>query len=178
MDRSGPATATDTLTHEALVGAVIRRLLPQHVDDLVAWRYPPPFELYNAVDDETERLEMADPIFPYYGLVGPGGLLGFYCFGPPTQVGAPPPPEVYTPGPLDIGLGLRPSLTGRGLGLPFLRAGLAFARERFAPPGFRLTVAAFNHRAITVYERAGFRAVSTIEAPTRLGALPFVVMTT
>ena len=57
---------------------------------------------------------------------------------------------------LEIGLGLRPDLTGRGLGAAFLAAGLDFARERFAPDRFTLAVATFNERAITVYKRAGF----------------------
>jgi [ribosomal protein S18]-alanine N-acetyltransferase len=59
-------------------------------------------------------------------------------------------------GTLEIGLGLRPDLTGRGLGASFLAAGLEFARARFAPKRFTLAVATFNERAIRVYERAGF----------------------
>lgn len=57
---------------------------------------------------------------------------------------------------IDIGLGLRPDLTGKGLGLAFVEAGLAFARKRFAP---RLFVLSFNKRAIRIYERAGFTRV-------------------
>jgi len=57
---------------------------------------------------------------------------------------------------VEIGVGLRPDLTGRGLGLPFVRAGLELARRRCHPQTFSLYVATFNRRAITVYERAGF----------------------
>ena len=64
---------------------------------------------------------------------------------------------------------MRPDLTGRGLGEEFVHAGLRFAREVYSPPAFRLTVAAFNRRAIRVYERAGFETVETFGAPT-LGA--------
>jgi ribosomal-protein-alanine N-acetyltransferase len=61
-------------------------------------------------------------------------------------------------GVLEVGLAMRPDLTGqgRGIGLAFVLAGLDFARQRFRPQRFYLTVAAFNARARTVYERAGF----------------------
>ena len=59
---------------------------------------------------------------------------------------------------------MRPDLTERGLGAEFLRAGLRFAREVYSPPAFRLTVAAFNRRAIRAYERAGFETVETFGA--------------
>ena len=62
---------------------------------------------------------------------------------------------------VEIGLALRPDLTGKGAGEAFVNAGLDFARHRFQPSVFRLIVATFNHRAIRVYERAGFTAVRT-----------------
>lgn len=59
---------------------------------------------------------------------------------------------------VEIGLGLRPDLTGRGLGPSFVRAITDLGRELYHPRTFSLTVATFNHRAITTYERAGFIA--------------------
>jgi hypothetical protein len=67
-------------------------------------------------------------------------------------------------------LGMRPDLTGRGLGEEFVHAGLRFARETYSPPAFRLTVATFNQRAIRVYERAGFEIVERFGPQTPAGA--------
>lgn len=75
------------------------------------------------------------------------------------------------------GLGLRPDLTGRGLGLDFVRQGLELARARFGSRRIVVDVAEFNERAARVYERAGFRVsgkhVRHIEGH---GDVPFVDM--
>lgn len=63
----------------------------------------------------------------------------------------------------EIGLGLRPDLTGCGLGESFLRACLHFASEVLGARSYTLAVAACNRRAITVYERAGFQEVDRFE---------------
>ncbi len=77
-----------------------------------------------------------------------GELVGFFAFLRDGDV-------------VELGLGVRPELTGQGLGQSFVFAGLDFARERFALAGFRLMVATFNQRAIRVYERAGFHQRET-----------------
>jgi ribosomal-protein-alanine N-acetyltransferase len=79
-------------------------------------------------------------------------------------------------GTLQIGLGLHPERTGQGLGGAFLEAGLDFARSRFQPAQFVLSVATFNRRAITVYERAGFTAVRVFMHSTNGGDWEFVEM--
>jgi ribosomal-protein-alanine N-acetyltransferase len=79
-------------------------------------------------------------------------------------------------GTVQIGLGLRPDRTGQGLGSAFLEAGLDYARDRFAPAQFVLSVATFNKRAITVYERAGFTAARVFMHSTNGGEWEFVEM--
>ena len=69
-------------------------------------------------------------------------------------------------GATEIGLGLRPDLTGRGLGQAFTGAVIDLARSHGAGR-ITLAVAAFNARAIRVYERCGF--VETGRHTRRLG---------
>lgn len=45
---------------------------------------------------------------------------------------------------------------GRGLGAAFVALCVQFGRERYGAARFRLSVAAFNERAIRTYKRAGF----------------------
>lgn len=75
-----------------------------------------------------------------------------------------------------IGLGLRPDHTGRGFGLAFVEAGLDHARSKFDPQELSLAVAAFNRRAITVYERAGFSEVTRYMHHTNSADWEFVEM--
>ena len=91
-------------------------------------------------------------------------LTGFFSFKPPE------------PRTIEVGLGLRPDLTGLGLGGAFLEAGLAFARHRFEPERFVLSVATFNQRAITVYKRVGFSATRVFIHSTNGGEWEFVEM--
>ena len=107
----------------------------------------------------------------------PGDLAGFFCFGTAAQVPGGRFCGVYDDvETLDVGLGLRPDLTGRGLGLSFVRAGLDSATERFGPAALRLTVAVFNRRAVTVYERAGFQPIRQFNSHTTQGVTDFLLM--
>jgi [ribosomal protein S18]-alanine N-acetyltransferase len=128
------------------------------------WRYAEPYSIYDGAPTSVETL--LQPRFSYHSVYDEhGDLVGYFCFGEDAQVAAGRRLGLYEIEPaLDVGLGMRPDLTGRGLGEEFLRAGLRFARETYAPPAFRLTVATFNRRAIRVYERAGFENVETFGA--------------
>lgn len=127
---------------------------------LRSWRYPEPYTSYNlAGADEKEDLRyFLDPHNQFYSVLDENGTLAGFCsFGEDAQV----PGGDYTVDALDIGLGLRPDLTGRGLGASFLDAILCFAQEHFGPSQFRATVASFNVRSRRLFERHGFRVTQT-----------------
>lgn len=117
---------------------------------LASWRYPGVYAFYD-LDRDPEDVELIfDPdrrAGRWFAVdeVHTGELVGFYELKPRLA-------EV------ELGLGLRPDLTGQGLGTAFVDAGIRLAREWH--PGMRimLLVAIFNDRARKVYERAGFHA--------------------
>jgi ribosomal-protein-alanine N-acetyltransferase len=125
------------------------------------WRYPEPYAIYNL---NTPDMLAALYCYPLWRLVGVahfcavcderGAVVGMFQFLRQGRT-------------VEVGLALRPDLTGQGLGLAFVRAGLAHGAGRFAPALFRLDVAAFNERARRVYVRAGFMVVRSL--PKRVG---------
>jgi ribosomal-protein-alanine N-acetyltransferase len=145
---------------------------------ILAWRDEGIYAFYNADprDLHDGLREMLDGSY-YVATDEQGALVGFFCFRAPAQVPGGHLYGLYADDALDVGLGLRPDLTGRGLGRDFLTVGLDFARAHFAPATFRLAVAAFNQRAIRLYEMVGFQSVATFVSPTRSGETTFLLMT-
>ncbi len=111
--------------------------------------------------DGGEPGYLTEPASRFFALVGADGLIGFRSFGADGQV----PGGRYDASALDTGGGLRPELTGKGLGREAIRTGLEFGRERFAPPAFRVTIATFNVRAQRVVASLGFRNIGSFVAP-------------
>ena len=127
--------------------------------EMASWRYESPYDFYDGDVDPVLNPERF-----YEALGEDGSLVGFYYFEEKGDA-------------LEIGLGLRPDLTGRGHGLEFFVEGLEFGRRRFRPSRLILNVAAFNERAIKVYERAGFRETGRHTRQfDRWGAVKFVEM--
>jgi [ribosomal protein S18]-alanine N-acetyltransferase len=76
----------------------------------------------------------------------------------------------------DIGLGMRPDLTGNSMGLDFLKAGMDFVKSRFKPEIITLSVAMFNQRAIKVYRKMGFKELDTFMQDTNGDTYEFIRM--
>jgi ribosomal-protein-alanine N-acetyltransferase len=145
-----------------------RPLTQAYAEAIARWHYPEPFSFYDWAEDPNDLAELLDPALrgdAYFAVEDPAGeLVGYFSFKRRDQRT------------LEIGLGLHPERTGRGLGGIFLQAGLDYARSRFEPGQFVLSVATFNRRAITVYERAGFTAVRVFMHSTNGGDWEFVEM--
>jgi ribosomal-protein-alanine N-acetyltransferase len=144
---------------------------------IIAWRYDGPYAVYTSTQDEQAVVaELLDPRSPHVAVRdAEGTLAGFFAFGTAAEVGGQRAPARFDEDRLlSVGLGLRPDLTGQRLGPSFVAAGLAFARERFAPASFRLFVLTFNARAIRVYERVGFVRTGIVRVPSPAGEREFL----
>jgi ribosomal-protein-alanine N-acetyltransferase len=144
------------------------------VNEILHWRYDPPYDIYNITGGNIEDLKEAllNPRFAYYQITNEEGELVAFCnFGLDARV----PGGDYSQHALDIGLGVRPDLTGRGMGQVFIRAVLHFAQQNFKEKVYRVTIAKFNLRAQRAWERAGFTSQDTF---TRENSdMQFVILT-
>jgi ribosomal-protein-alanine N-acetyltransferase len=129
-------------------GYQFKQMEDEEATHISRWHYEPPYNFYDATSDPDDLQELLDPRRrkdAYFSVFDDDEVLvGFFQFERAGKT-------------VDVGLGMRPDLTGKGLGVEYLLAGLEFARRRYSPERFTLSVATFNERAILVYERAGFR---------------------
>jgi [ribosomal protein S18]-alanine N-acetyltransferase len=135
--------------------------------EISRWHYEPPYDFYDATSDQGDLEELLDAerrqgVY-FSAFDEEGSLVGFFQFESKDET-------------VDVGLGLRPDFTGRGLGVEYVLAGLEFARERFSPERFTLSVTTFNERAIRVYERAGFVRGTVYTHHTNGADWPFLAM--
>lgn len=131
------------------------RMTAEEARVVLGWRWPDVAALYepdlSRMEEEVEWL--LTPEYHYHAVRDGGGeLIGFCCFGDDAQVVG----GDYALDALDVGLGLRPDLVGRGLAQEFLGEVMAFGVAQFAATSVRATVAADNQRSLRMFLRAGF----------------------
>jgi hypothetical protein len=86
--------------------------------ELATWRYETPYDFYNGGQEPVKNPERY-----FIARDDDRGLVGFYYFEPKDDA-------------LEYGLGLRPDLTGSGLGLEFFRRGSSLAASRTSRHAF------------------------------------------
>lgn len=151
------------------------RVLPmteEHAAEISTWQYDPPYNIYGWLPwDQMKALEIefGDPQLrsqQYVSIVSNQHeqlLVGFAQLFPIEGV-------------TRLGLGMRPSLCGKGYGLAFVSSIVNEARKRNPSHVIDLEVLTWNARAIRVYEKAGFVIDDTYERMTPEGTQLFHCM--
>lgn len=130
------------------------------------WTYEGDFAFYDMPNDPDDLAEFLKPdqrTEHYYAVMDETQLIGFFVFEPRQDS-------------LELALGMRPDLTGRGNGTAFLESGLDFAIKQYQPRHIELAVAAFNERAIRLYTKSGFEPIERFQQETNGGSYEFVKM--
>lgn len=162
MEERGVDVTISHLNMEKKVTLTFRKMDESSSRQIASWQYAPPYDLYNCNSENIEAgvQNFLKPEYHYYSVWNETGeLIGFRCFGEDAQVNG----GDYSGAALDMGGGLRPDLTGKGLGADFMNAAFEFACRKFAPQAFRVTVAAFNKRALRVCQKVGYQEIQTFQ---------------
>ncbi len=137
----------------------IRPITPVEVGAFVRWRYEPPYDLYNMLPDDGNDDQYEEIVSYFLGsaihccaILHEGELAGFCTFGEDARVDG----GDYSQPALDIGMGMKPVLTGQNYGGSFVTAVIHYAKKTFAPSPLRVTIHTANRRAQRVWQKVGF----------------------
>lgn len=134
---------------------IIRNGTTADFQQIVRWQYAPPYDAYVIPKrDWDETIAYFAALGQNFAVIADDDdtVIGFASFGEDGQV----PGGDYTQEALDIGMGMRPDLTGQGQGHAYLVAVLDYTQANFQPTYLRATIALFNQRAQNMVKRAGF----------------------
>lgn len=157
-----------------LMPLTIQPLTVAQIGQFLTWQYEGPYAMYDMTGEDVETAVsfFSDPDNGYFAIVDEKGeLLGFCNFGADARV----PGGVYQQEALDIGIGMRPDLTGRKQGASYATAVFSFAAQQYPAQLQRVTIAEFNERAQRLCRGFGFEITSRFERPA--DGRPFVIMT-
>ncbi|WP_218672698.1 GNAT family N-acetyltransferase [Oceanobacillus timonensis] len=133
------------------------------------WKYNEPYDFYDMTADQEDYEEIIDPhqrTDTFYSVIDNNQLVGYFCLFPKDSA----------MNEIELGLGMKPGITGKGFGEQFVKEILSYIEKHFSFQVIWLSVADFNQRAIKVYERAGFKYVTEKIQKTNGGEYLFIVM--
>ena len=142
--------------------------------EFVNWEYEPPYDVYNCPPDEIGDAVQynIDPANNVYAMLDQNETLIGYCsYGKDAQV----PGGDYSEAALDIGLMIKPELTGQGLGSDYAREVIENGIDKYTQKKLRVTIAAFNKRAIRTWEKNGFQQTQNFKRS--MDGMEFTIMT-
>ena len=142
--------------------------------EILSWRYSVPYDYYNfgVQTYDADLSYLTDPNNHFFAVVNScEALEGFCSFGADGQVAG----GDYRVPSLDIGMGIRPGLTGRGNGRRYAQAVAEYGIAQYEAKRLRVTIAEFNCRARRVWQGLGFEVTEKFLKTD--SEMAFVVMT-
>lgn len=143
-------------------------LTQEQAEDIAfSWHYDGEYSFYDMEADKEDLDEFLNPEKrgdSTFAVKKESELVGFFSINKVAERN------------WEIGLGMRPDLTGKGNGIEFLRAGVNFMQSEFDSEKITLSVANFNQRAIKLYRKFGFKDVETFMQDTNGGTYEFLKM--
>jgi ribosomal-protein-alanine N-acetyltransferase len=141
----------------------------KHVNDIASWHYDDIYSFYDMTADEDDLRILMDAK-NWQSIIRAvlnenDELVGWASFYIENN-------EFW------LSLGLRPDLTGQGLGVEFVSECVRYAISHYKPTSdtIKLAVALFNQRAIKIYQRAGFTETNRTVRDTHIGQVDFIEM--
>ncbi|WP_156051425.1 GNAT family N-acetyltransferase [Allokutzneria albata] len=135
-----------------MLDLAVVELTTEHAEDILTWRYSGPWSCYDSRPEDG----LFTPEDGYLAVVDGQDLVGFLCVGEEARL----PGLAEEPGVLDIGVGMRPELVGKGNGARFGAAVLGYI-DRSAASAARCVVQSWNERSLRVARGMGFRDCGT-----------------
>ena len=132
------------------------------VREFLGWKYIHPYEIYNYSPKNFER-DLAyhlDPANNLYCMYRNDELIGYCSYGRDAQV----PGGDYSEEALDIGMMIKPELTGQGQGSNYVSTVIQNGVSKYHPRRLRVTILSTNLRAMKVWEKNGFQKTQTFES--------------
>lgn len=131
------------------------------------WKYDGIYSFYDMTADAEDYEEFVDETLrnqnDHYEALENGALVGFFCVIQENQS-------------MEIGLGMRPDLCGKGNGIPFVKKIIEYVEQHYKFDRLILNVAVFNQRAIKVYHSCGFKDSAIVKRRSNGGVYDFLTL--
>ncbi len=136
----------------------IQTMTEDDAREMLSWHYEPPYTMYSMDTVVKEDLPgeiayLLNTDNHFYAIYDENNeMIGHCVFHAEARVRG----DDYAEDALDVGIGMRPEMTGQGQGTDITRQVLNFAQEQYTPTLYRATIAAWNKRAQAVCLKNGF----------------------
>ncbi len=147
---------------------VFRPLTQIHALEIAnEWKYDDIYSFYDMTADAEDYEEFIDEDLrnqnDHYEALENNKLIGFFCV-------------IQENSSIEIGLGMRPDICGKGKGKHFVKQIIDFLEHNYKFDKLIMNVASFNQRAIKVYRSCGFKDSEITKRSSNGGVYEFLTL--